>query len=193
MHWDEFYSEINRSYPDFQKRLCGYFWVQHRIQQSDADDIVQHAIIELIENRVYEHFEPRHQNSFWGWIKKSVSLSWKNWWRHRKWCRKHLCSLVECFDNNESNDNEIAVPIAYLDGWTPYRALESARVVLAVRQATALIPALQMDLFERHYIHGESVRELAKEVGMSEKALASSLRRVRLKLQCMLAAYNPRN
>jgi DNA-directed RNA polymerase specialized sigma24 family protein len=100
--------------------------------------------------------------------------------------------LKDQFGDDAGGDGEVPIPLAYLESWTPYRQIESTRVVAAVRKATAHIPAWLMDVFERHYVHDESVRGLAKETGMCEKALASRLRRVRVKLQSMLAAYNPK-
>jgi RNA polymerase sigma-70 factor (ECF subfamily) len=157
MAWRTFYD----AYFD---RLWRYLLVVAAGNEDAAREALQAALV-----RVARHVKIFHDEEvFWGWLTVLARTSFADETKKRR----RYFSFLDRFTRHAEVE---------FDGAIDSQAGE--RLEMLLEQKVALLPPDEQNLVGRKYLDRRSVREIAEELQMTEKAVESKLSRVRQKLK----------
>ena len=147
-------------------RLLRYLFVVTRGDEDAARDALQDTF-----TRVARHIRPfEHEDALWSWLTLIARSAATDGGRkkHRYW---NLLSRFALFRKAEPQPEEPA---------------EEARMERVLAESMKALPSLECSLIEEKYLRGASIRELASQLQLSEKAVESRLARARRQLRTEL-------
>jgi RNA polymerase sigma-70 factor (ECF subfamily) len=162
--------EAFRSFQEaYFPRLLRYLFAMTRGNEDAARESLQ-----LTALRVARHVRRFDSEAvFWSWLTVLARSAVVDEARRRK----RQTSLLRRFLQWQQIDNQPAQP-----------ELDTHLFVLLERSLSDL-PAEERELLERKYYHGESVREIAGSLNVTEQAVDSRLVRARRRLKELLVAF----
>jgi RNA polymerase sigma-70 factor (ECF subfamily) len=165
-----------QAYRDFYdlyfRRLFGYLLVVSRGEEDQAREALQLTLLRLVRNiRAFDSEE-----AFWSWLTVLARTALVDEQRRRM---RYFGLLDRFFRKQE--DHKAAHP-----------AEAATHLVGLLEKSLSALDAEDRELVERKYFEGQSVKDLAHALGLSEKAVDSRLVRLRkrLKEEIMLCLKN---
>jgi RNA polymerase sigma-70 factor (ECF subfamily) len=157
-------------YEEYYERLRRYLLVVTAGNEEASREALQSALV-----RVVRHIRKfRSDGEFWGWL--TVLARTALFDQTRK--RKRYWSFLERFTRHAGINHEGDI-----------QNDPDEKLLALLDQNLATLPTDEKRLVESKYINGASVRELAKELDMSEKAVESRLVRIRRKLKSAMLEH----
>ena len=153
-------------------RLCRYLLVVTAGNEEVTREVLQATLI-----RLARHIKPFGQEEvFWSWLTVVARSAFADETRKR---RRYL-SLLDRFTRQASGRaEETAEPQA------------QERLETLLEEQLQALPPEEQELIEQKYFAGHSVRQLAQDLGTTEKAIESKLSRIRRRLkEAVLAQLN---
>jgi len=173
--WREFHAA-------YAPRLLRYLFVVCGGQEEAAREALQNTLLRAVKHmRAFST-----EAELWGWLTLLARCAAADAGRRE---RRYLGFLQRWFRQQPDAPDEAAG----VEAQTEASELE-AELEESLAAELALLPADERGLLERKYFAGTSVRELAGELGVSEKAAESRLMRARQKLrEALLARVQKQN
>lgn len=157
------FRQFHASYFD---RLLRYLFVVARGDDEIARDALQETF-----TRVVRHVRPFDtEQALWSWITVLARSSAADTARKRR----RYANLLERFTSFWQTQ-----PVRQIDG-------SEQRLEELLMAALAALHSCDRELIEQKYFHGATVRELANQFGLTEKAVESRLMRTRRALRAEL-------
>ncbi len=180
--------EFERAVTKFSPRLVGYMKSLGR-DPADAEDIVQDALIELVEKKKYESFTGNDDAAIFAWLREAVRYS-----NLRFGTMAQKESLFEPLPSDE----ELAGRVKH-SYWkkfedqrkTPEESAQSRELEVPVKKALNDLPPDIRDAIVRHYVKDEPLKTIAEEMGVNEKTLGSMLQPHLARLREHLKEFAP--
>ena len=152
-------------YGLYFNRLVRYLLVVTGNENSARD------ALQLTMLRVARHIRPfQSEPAFWSWLTVLGKSAAVDEGRHLK---RYLSLLTRFFEQRQ-------IEISTTANDTEERLLE------LLDRNLAILPAADRELLEQKYLERQSVREMAQQMDLSEKALESRLLRVRHRLKDLI-------
>ncbi len=180
--------EFERAVTKFSPRLVWYMKSLGR-DPADAEDIVQDALIELVEKKKYESFTGNDDAAIFAWLKEAVKYS-----NLRFGTMAQKESLFEPLPSDEelSESGEHSYWEQLKDQRkTPEESAQSRELEVPVNKALNDLPPDIRDAIVRHYVKDEPLKTIAKEMGLNEKTLGSMLQPHLARLRERLKDFAP--
>jgi len=162
---EEAYREFHHAYFG---RLLGYLLVVTRDEQL-AREALQMTLLRVA--RYIKRFDS--DEAFWGWLTVLARSAAAD--ENRR--SRRYTSLLDRFFAQTSADPARTTDEAY------------SRLRQVLEENLAALPPEERELIERKYFAGNSVREIAKTAGVTDKAIESRLVRIRQKLRQMVVLH----
>jgi RNA polymerase sigma factor (sigma-70 family) len=160
---EEAFREFHDRYFD---RLYHYLLVVARGQEQEAREALQETLLRVVRYaRVFDD-----ETAFWCWLKVVARSAARDGGRKRR----RYFALLERFALRWSQNT-------HESGVGDNDSLRSLRSILA--ESLEELPAVDRQLIEGKYLEGEAVKDLSARTGLTDRAVESRLRRLRLHLR----------
>ena len=183
--------EFERAVTKFSPRLVAYMKSLGR-DPADAEDIVQDALIELVEKKKYESFTGNDDAAIFAWLREAV-----------KYLNLRFGTMAQKEPSFAPLPNEMKlsprvrrVNHSYREKFedqrqTPEESAQSRELEVPVNKALNDLPSDIRDAIVRHYVKDEPLKTIAKEMGVNEKTLGSMLQPHLARLRECLKDFAP--
>jgi RNA polymerase sigma-70 factor (ECF subfamily) len=152
----------------------------------DSSDLVQDALLKAHQNR--DRFRGTTDAEWMGWLHEILKNVVADRIREAKAGKRDLRleqSLQAAMDESSARIEEFLRD----DGSSPSQKAERGELLLRLASAIEQLPADQREVIVRRDLRGESVDQIAKQLGRTEKAVAGLLFRGRRRLRELLADF----
>lgn len=156
-------SAYRQFYDLYFNRLLRYLLVLTGGREDAARDALQATMSRIV--RHMRRFDS--EEIFWSWLTVLARSSVVDSERKRK---RYLALLERFFQSGQPAGPSV-------------NSEADARFMLLLEKNLAALPSEDRNLIERKYFESDSVREIAREVGATEKAVESRLVRIRRQLK----------
>ncbi len=183
--------EFERAVTKFRPRVVWYMKSLGR-EPADAGDIVQDALLELVEKKKYESFTGNDDAAIFAWLREAV-----------KYLNLRFGTMAQKEPLFEPLPNEMKlsprvrrVNHSYREKFedqrqTPEESAQSRELEVPVKKALNDLPPDIRDAIVRHYVKDEPLKTIAKEMGVNEKTLGSMLQPHLARLRECLKDFAP--
>jgi RNA polymerase sigma-70 factor, ECF subfamily len=154
--------------------MMSFFYMKN---EKDAEDVAQETFVRAFRDL----WAFRGDSGFNAWLIRIALNEVKNR------SRRQAGTQIDCFD--ESHSDEMPVTPAFLRSWReiPCEEIEREEIRDLLRQAVAMLPDIQRQIFLLREIQNLSVGNTAQILSISASSVKVSLHRARMMLQRFLA------
>ncbi|MFN0138367.1 MAG: RNA polymerase sigma factor [Phycisphaerae bacterium] len=169
------WNEFEQRYRSLLLRYCRKCGLQH----ADADDVAQTVLMNVAKSLKQFHYDPQ-RGRFRDYLYRCVKNLLSEWRQRRNGDPRALdTSVVAALpDGSEADDG------AYAAVWHEEWVAHHYR--LALERIRAEFEPRNLELFDRN-VGGETIAALAVEHGISEQAAYATRRRIRARLEAVIA------
>jgi RNA polymerase sigma-70 factor (ECF subfamily) len=154
------FREFHRLYFD---RIYQFLLVVARGNEDEARDALQETLLRVV--RHVRKFD--NEDAFWCWLKVVARNAARDAGRKQ---RRYL-GLLQRFNSHSQTSTE------------PSTAFNHSPLGEFLEEGLAELTSQDRQIVEGKYLHGSTVRDLAAETGLTEKAVESRLLRLRLRIR----------
>ena len=154
-------------YDAYYPRLWRYLLVVTSGNEEASSEALQSALV-----RVVRHIKAfPNETAFWGWLTVLARSALSDQTRGR---RRYL-AFLDRFTKHSKVEHSV-----------PDEPVADAKLLALLETKLAAMPPDERQLVESKYLERRSVREIAEELGTSEKTIEPRLMRIRRKLKSAL-------